>query len=266
MHGPHAFASTTPPNSSNILEMPSRSMVALICSEPGVMAVVERLFGHTGRSAHVLIARVSAAADQTDPDVGGPSIFDGLLANLVNGIGEVGRKRSVHMRPQFVQVNLDHSVVLGARVGSQQVGMLAGKLGNFGPSCGRQVVGHALIERKDGRGRSDLGAHVANGAHACARNGVDAWSKVLDNGASASFDGQDAGQLQNNVFGRGPSAQAAAQTDSDHFGTLELPGQTGHHVDSVGASHADAQAAEAAAIRGVRVGADQQDAWEGVVL
>mmetsp|Transcript_6284 Transcript_6284/g.25241 ORF Transcript_6284/g.25241 Transcript_6284/m.25241 type:complete len:316 (-) Transcript_6284:976-1923(-) len=37
MHGPHALASTVPPAFSSSACMPSRSMVARICSDPGVM-------------------------------------------------------------------------------------------------------------------------------------------------------------------------------------------------------------------------------------
>ena len=37
MHGPHALARTIPPISLSGLSTPSLSMVALICSEPGVM-------------------------------------------------------------------------------------------------------------------------------------------------------------------------------------------------------------------------------------
>ena len=36
MHGPHAFASTKAPTSSSAEVKPSRSIVARICSEPGV--------------------------------------------------------------------------------------------------------------------------------------------------------------------------------------------------------------------------------------
>ena len=37
MHGPQAFANTTPPRSRNVSAIPSRSIVALICSDPGVI-------------------------------------------------------------------------------------------------------------------------------------------------------------------------------------------------------------------------------------
>lgn len=36
MHGPHALAKTVPPNSLSVCAIPSRSMVARICSDPGV--------------------------------------------------------------------------------------------------------------------------------------------------------------------------------------------------------------------------------------
>ena len=51
-----------------------------------------------------------------------------------------------------------------------------------------------------------------------------------------------------------------------HLGTLELPGDVGHDVDGVGAADSDAESAESAAVRRVRVGADHQQARERVVL
>ena len=41
IQGPQALASTIPPMSLSGLSMPSRSMVALICSEPGVIVKVD---------------------------------------------------------------------------------------------------------------------------------------------------------------------------------------------------------------------------------
>ena len=35
---------------------------------------------------------------------------------------------------------------------------------------GAQVVAHAAVVREDRRGRTDLGAHVADGRHACTRS------------------------------------------------------------------------------------------------
>ncbi len=47
--------------------------------------------------------------------------------------------------------------------------------------------------------------HVADGAHAGAGHRVDARAKVLDNGARAALDRQDAGHLQDHVLGRRPA-------------------------------------------------------------
>ena len=49
-------------------------------------------------------------------------------------------------------------------------------------------------------------------------------------------------------------------------GIEHLPRQPGHHLDRVRAAHADRARAQPAGVRGVRVGADDQRAREGVVL
>lgn len=41
MQGPQAFASTTPPISRRVFAMSSLSIVARICSEPGVMVKID---------------------------------------------------------------------------------------------------------------------------------------------------------------------------------------------------------------------------------
>ena len=51
-----------------------------------------------------------------------------------------------------------------------------------------------------------------------------------------------------------------------YLGALQLPGDIGHHVDGIGAAHADAQAAQTSSVGRVRVGADHQKAGERVVL
>ena len=47
----------------------------------------------------------------------------------------------------------------------------------------------------------------------CAGNAVNAGSEVLDDGHGASLDGQDAGQLEDDVLGAGPAAQITIQLD-----------------------------------------------------
>lgn len=61
--------------------------------------------------------------------------------------------------------------------------VLVGFLGNFLPSRGLQVVGHPGVVGEHGGGGSDFGAHVADGAHAGAGDGVNALAVVLHNGS-----------------------------------------------------------------------------------
>lgn len=108
---------------------------------------------------------------------------------------------SIDVRLQCVQVDLDDPVVLGALVGRQQLVLeFLGLLGDIAAAGGLQVVAHALVEREGRCGGTDLGAHIANGRHARARNGVNATAIVFDDGACASFDGQDVGHLQDDVL------------------------------------------------------------------
>ena len=109
-------------------------------------------------------------------------------------------------KTHFAQINFDDFVILSAWVSAQQhVGVFAGKRGDLFAARSTQVLAHAAIEWKDRGGGADLGAHVANGAHARARDGVDARTKVLDNGASAAFDRQNAGHFKDNILWRRPA-------------------------------------------------------------
>ena len=233
----------------------------------GLEAVVERLLGDAGGARHVLVGAVCAAADEADLDLGGPAVLGGRGAQLLDRVRQIGRERTVDVRLELAQVDLDHLVVVGARVGAEQrAAEVLRQLGDVRATRGRQVLGHASVEGKDGRGGANLGAHVADGAHACARDGVDAGTEVLDDGAGAALDRENAGQLEYDVLGRRPAAQLAGQLDADHLGALELPRQASHHVHGVRAAHADAQAAETAAVGRVRVRADEQHARKRVVL
>ena len=76
-----------------------------------------------------------------------------------------------------------------------------------------------------------------------AGNAVNSGSEVLDDRHGASLDGQDAGQLEDDVLRAGPAAQLTGQLDPDHLGALELPGDVSHHVHGVSAAHTDAETA-----------------------
>ena len=62
-----------------------------------------------------------------------------------------------------------------------------GLLGDLLSSGGLEVVGHSRVEGEDGCRRTDLCAHVANGAHAGAGDGVDAVTVVFNDGPTKVY-------------------------------------------------------------------------------
>ena len=119
----------------------------------------------------------------------------------------------------FAQVDLDDLVIFAAFVGAQDVRIARGQIGDVLTTSGSQVVSHTLVEREDRGGGTDLSTHVADGAHASARDGVDAWAEVLDDGASATLDSENAGDLEDDVLGRGPAVQGSSKFNTDDLQT-----------------------------------------------
>src|SRR5438046_10445908 len=64
MQGPQALAKIRPPNSSSVLSWPSRSMVARICSEPGVTVNIDFAFKPWLRASRAM----EAARDMSSYD------------------------------------------------------------------------------------------------------------------------------------------------------------------------------------------------------
>ena len=76
---------------------------------------------------------------------------------------------------------------------------------------------HAMVVRKNWRRGTNLGAHVTDGGHARAWDGVDTRAEVLNNGTGAALDCQDVGDLQDDVLGRRPAAQLASQVHANNL-------------------------------------------------
>ncbi len=72
--------------------------------------------------------------------------------------------------------------------------------------------------------------------------------------------------MQDDVLGRSPASQAPHELDAEDAGRLELPRSPDQGLDGIGAADADGYGAEAAGVRRVAVGAEHQQAREGVVL
>ena len=62
-----------------------------------------------------------------------------------------------------------------------------------------EVVDHAVVEGEEGGGGTDLGTHVADSRHTSAGERLDTRTGVLDDGAGTTLDGENAGDLENDV-------------------------------------------------------------------
>eukprot|EP00955_Chlamydomonas_euryale_P072936 361570-Chlamydomonas_euryale.AAC.6 len=259
MHGPHELDSTVPPILANVSIMPSRSIVARICSEPGEMVNGTLALMPAASACFAMdAARAMSSYEEL--------VHEPMSAALSSRVRQVGREGPVDVRLQLAQVHLNQLVVAGALVGAQVVAERVCQLGGAAAVCRHEVVVHALIVREHGRRRANLGAHVADGGHAGARHGLHTWAKVLDNGAGATLDGEDASDLEDDVLGGRPLGQLAGELDTNNLGRLELPRQAGHHVNSIRTTHTHGAHAQAACIGRVAISANHHEAWCGIVL
>ena len=127
MHGPQAFARTVAPTASRSARRPSRSIVARICSEPGVtsnsvLAVRPLASGLPCDRCHagdVLVRRVRARPDQGRADLEWPAVLARLGADAVgaDAVGAIGGVGAVDHRLELVEVDLDQLVVEGVVIG-----------------------------------------------------------------------------------------------------------------------------------------------------
>ena len=226
----------------------------------------ERLAGEVGAFRHVLVGAVGARPDEAGGNLHGPALLCGPRAQLGHGGAQVGGVRSVDVRRERVEVNLNHAIVLASLVGDQVGAVLSRQPGNILPASLAEVLELALREGKNGGCGANLRTHVADGGHTSGGHGVHTLAKVLDDGAGASRDGQNVGNLENDILGRGPISEGTLQVDANHLWRLELPGQAGHDVHRIRAAHSHGAHAQTTRVGGVGVGTDHQAAGEGVVL
>ena len=98
------------------------------------------------------------------------------------------------------------------------------------------------------------------------KGGTGALAEVLDDRAGAALHREDAGDLEDDVLRRGPARQRPAKVHADQLRHAGVERPARHHVDGVGAAHADRDHAEPARVRRVAVGADHHPAGERVLL
>ena len=137
MHGPHALASTVAPIASRSASRPSRSIVARVCSEPGVIEQ-RHLGGEPGGgglagdrrgAGDVLVRRVGARSDQRGRRHERPVVR--ACGSAPTPAAPTRWARSGECGPlikrlQLVEVDLDQLVVQRPVVGAQVVGDVVG--------------------------------------------------------------------------------------------------------------------------------------------
>ena len=79
-----------------------------------------------------------------------------------------------------------------------------------------EVVGHTVVEGEERGGGTDFSTHVADGRHARARQGLDTRTSVLNNSAGTTLDGEDASNLENDIWAQVERLMPGNMTGSTH--------------------------------------------------
>ena len=241
---------------------------------PRSEAARRRLCRDVRGACHVLVRRVRAAAQERRRD---------RVHEAVRRIPHLGRQRRErpravrgvrpdHVRLERGEVDVDHALVVG--LGGLQHRGVRGEQAEvtLHDRCQRRAVGraqvaqHALVGREQRRRRAELGAHVRDRGLSRGADARGARADVLDDRVRRTGNAEHAGDVQDDVLRRGPPAEAPAQANGDAARVEQLPGEPCDHLDRLGAADADRAGAEAAGVRCVRVGADDELAREGVGL
>lgn len=165
----------------------------------GLDAVVEGITSDGGGAGHILIGGVGARTNQTNLKLLGPAVGFDSLAELGDRSSKIWGKWAVDVWLELRQVDLDQLIVLGALILSQLLGVDTSKVTDILTLRDGKVVVHAVVEWEEGGRSTNFSAHVADGGHTSARDTVDTWAVVLDNGTSSTLDGQDSGNLKNDI-------------------------------------------------------------------
>ena len=131
-----------------------------------------------------------------------------------------------------------------------------------------------MIIGEEGSGSADLGTHVADRSHTCARERFYTWSVIFDNRPGSTFHRQDSSNLQDDVYKqeldlamrssmiltlwRRPAIQLPVQVDTNDLRRLELPWNVGHDIHCVRTTHTASDHTETTGIRGMRIRANHQ--------
>src|SRR5258708_3105822 len=116
-----------------------------------LQVLVDSLLGQGGGTADIFVRRVGTGADQGYFEAFGPVVGFYGFCEFADGPGQIGGERSINMGFQFIQVDLDHLVVVffGIAVyffiGTEVVFDAIRQGGYFFPACAFQVSRHFFV-------------------------------------------------------------------------------------------------------------------------
>lgn len=237
-------------------------------SEEGLslQTVVQSVTSDRGGTGHVLIRGVGARTDQTNLELLRPLVGLHSLLELRNGGSKIRSEGTVDVRLKLREVDLDQLVVLGALILTQLLGVFAGEVTNVLTLGGLQVVVHTVVEGEHRGGSTNLSTHVTDGTHTSARERGNTRSVVLNDSTGTTLDSEKARNLQDDILRSGPAGHLTGKLDTNHLGSLQLPGKTSHDIDSIGTTDTNSSHSKTTSVGGVRVGTDHQTTRESVVL
>ncbi len=128
----------------------------------------------------------------------------------------------------------------------------------LGPPGEPQVVEGDVVDREDRGGRTELGAHVADGRAVRERHLADALAVELDELADHAVPAQHLRDGEHDVRRGHAGGDRAGQPEADDLGDEHRDGLAEHRGLGLDAADAPAEHAEAVHHRGVRVGADER--------
>lgn len=102
------------------------------------------------------------------------------------------------MRPRTH--DFDDLVVLRTLIRFQVVLETFGVVRDLTALSSLQIVDHTVVEGEERGSCADLSTHVADCSHTRARKGLDTGTSILNDSACSTLDGENAGNLENNVW------------------------------------------------------------------
>ena len=165
----------------------------------GLDAVVEGVTGNGGSAGHILVGGVGARSDKTDLKLLWPVVILNSLGELGDWGGKIWGEWAVDVWLELGEVDLDELVVLGTLILAKVVCVGAGEVSDVLALGDGKVIVHAVVEWEEGGGGTNLSTHITDGSHTSARDLVDTWAEVLNNGTSSTLDGKDTSKLEDDI-------------------------------------------------------------------